>query len=183
MNEEEESSKSYDNIIRLLEEMQNRPQTNNFHSNTENEFDTKILEYDRLENPFLYKRNFRHGNINQLFVSADTEPQTLLSTDTQLEFLGSLRIWQVAAILIAFFMFMALVIFLFRKLNKAYTRYSPSVLVASSSLENLRGCSVSSSYSSDSTNHLLAKNFSMKPSLNYDKNNFGNLRKQLAEFV
>lgn len=108
MNEEEPSSKNYENVIKLLEDMQNRrsdPHTNNVQSNTESDFDAKILEYDQLDNPFLFRRNFRHGNLNQLFVSTDTDSQSFLSTDTQLEFLGSLRIWQVAAILIAFLMF------------------------------------------------------------------------------
>lgn len=109
MNEDDQNAKSYDNIIKVLEEMQNRrgdPQKNSFHSNSENDFDAKILEYDKFENPFLYKRNFHNGNLNQLFVTSDGDSQPFFSTDTQLEFLGSLRIWQVAAILIAFIMLM-----------------------------------------------------------------------------
>lgn len=109
MNEDDQDAKSYENVIKVLEEMQNRrldPQIKSFHSNSENEFDAKILEYDKFENPFLYKRNFRNGNLNQLFVASDGDSQPFFSTDTQLEFLGSLRIWQVAAILIAFIMLM-----------------------------------------------------------------------------
>ncbi|CAF0796443.1 unnamed protein product [Brachionus calyciflorus] len=192
LNEEETSNQdNYDSIIQILEKIQSRPKTtDNLDSdaNMDFRFDQNILEYDNHENPFLAnKRNFRLGDLNRLFVGSDdslyTTSSSIFNTDTQLEFLGSLRIWQVAAIMIAFVMFLALAIFLFRKLNKIFTKYTPPALVASSSLENLRGCSVRSTYSTDSTNHLLAKSFSIKPNESYTNNDFGNIKKKPLNFV